>query len=68
MQFILAVFLFVVVAGYIEEAIYDLQDTPHLIARNGSSIEPLRFIMAFVVRKSEPTILPLSLPEAARRY
>ena len=41
------------------EAIYDIQNTPHLIARNGSSTEPLRFIMAFVVRKGEPTILPL---------
>ena len=41
------------------EAIYDLQDTPHLIARNGSSTEPLRFIMTFVVPKGHPTILPL---------
>jgi hypothetical protein len=41
------------------EAIYDMQDTPHLIARNGSSTEPLRFIMTFVVRKGQPTILPL---------
>ena len=41
------------------EAIYDLQDTPHLIARNASSTEPLRFTMTFVVRKGQPTILPL---------
>jgi quercetin dioxygenase-like cupin family protein len=41
------------------EAIYDLQDKPHLIARNGSSTEPLRLIMTFVVRKGQPTILPL---------
>jgi quercetin dioxygenase-like cupin family protein len=41
------------------EAIYDLQDKPHLIALNGSSTEPLRLIMTFVVRKGQPTILPL---------
>lgn len=41
------------------EPIYDLAQTPHLIARNGSRTEPLRFIMTFVVKKGEPTILPL---------
>lgn len=41
------------------DAIYDLADTPHLIARNGSSTAPLRFLMTFVVAKGGPTILPL---------
>lgn len=41
------------------EAIYDLAQTPHRVARNGSSTEPLRFIMTFIVKKGEPTILPL---------
>jgi hypothetical protein len=38
---------------------YDLAQTPHLIARNGSHSEPLRFIMTFIVQKGGPTILPL---------
>lgn len=41
------------------DSIYDLAQTPHLIARNGSRTEPLRFIMTFIVPKGEPTILPL---------
>jgi quercetin dioxygenase-like cupin family protein len=41
------------------DAIYDLAHTPHLIARNASPTEPLRFIMTFVVKKGQPTILPL---------
>lgn len=41
------------------EPIYDLAQTPHRVARNGSRTEPLRFIMTFVVKKGEPTILPL---------
>lgn len=41
------------------EAIYDLAQTPHLVARNGSRTEPLRFIMTFIVNKGSPTILPL---------
>lgn len=41
------------------DAIYDLAQTPHRVARNGSSTEPLRFIMTFIVKKGEPTILPL---------
>jgi quercetin dioxygenase-like cupin family protein len=41
------------------DSIYDLAQTPHLIARNGSRNEPLRFIMTFIVRKGEPTIRPL---------
>jgi quercetin dioxygenase-like cupin family protein len=40
-------------------AIYDLANTPHLIARNGSTTLPLRFLMTFVVPKGGPTILPL---------
>jgi quercetin dioxygenase-like cupin family protein len=40
------------------DSIYDLAETPHLIARNGSRTEPLRFIMTFIVQKGEPTILP----------
>jgi quercetin dioxygenase-like cupin family protein len=43
------------------EPIYDLAQTPHLVARNGSHTEPLRFIMTFVVKKGEPTILPLQI-------
>ena len=42
------------------DPIYDLADTPHLVARNGSQIEPPRFLMTFIVRKGEPTSLPLS--------
>jgi quercetin dioxygenase-like cupin family protein len=42
------------------DAIYDLAQTPHLIARNGSQTEPLRFIMTFIVKKGDPTIEPLS--------
>lgn len=42
------------------DPIYDLAQTPHLIARNGSHTEPLRFIMTFIVKKGEPTIAPLS--------
>ena len=42
-------------------AIYDLAHTPHLVARNGSQTEPVRFIMTFVVSKGEPTILPLDV-------
>jgi quercetin dioxygenase-like cupin family protein len=41
------------------EAIYDLAGTPHLIARNGSRSDPLRFVMTFIVRKGEGTVLPL---------
>jgi quercetin dioxygenase-like cupin family protein len=41
------------------DAIYDLADAPHHIARNGSDSEPLRLLMTFVVRKGEPTVLPL---------
>ena len=41
------------------DSIYDLAQTPHLIARNGSHNEPLRFIMTFIVQKGEPTLLPL---------
>ena len=41
------------------DSIYDLAQTPHLIARNGSHTEPLRFIMTFIVKKGEPTILPV---------
>ncbi len=41
------------------EPIYDRAQTPHLIARNGSRTEQLRFVMTFVVRKGEPTTLPL---------
>jgi quercetin dioxygenase-like cupin family protein len=41
------------------DAIYDLANTPHLIARNGSTTLPLRFLMTFVVPKGGPTILPL---------
>lgn len=41
------------------EAIYDLAETPHRVARNGSHTEPLRFIMTFIVKRGEPTILPL---------
>ena len=41
------------------DAIYDLAHTPHLIARNGSSTLPLRFLMTFVVPKGSATILPL---------
>ena len=41
------------------DAIYDLCQTPHLVARNGSSTKPLRFIMTFIVRKGEPTSEPL---------
>jgi len=44
------------------DSIYDLAQTPHLIARNGSPDEPLRFIMTFIVQKGEPTILPLQQP------
>ena len=43
------------------DSIYDLAHTPHLIARNGSQTDPLRFIMTFVVSKGEPTILPLQV-------
>lgn len=43
------------------EPIHDLARTPHLVARNGSRTEPLRFIMTFVVKKGEPTILPLQI-------
>ena len=43
------------------DAIYDLAQTPHLIARNGSHTEPLRFIMTFIVKKGEPTIGPLAV-------
>jgi quercetin dioxygenase-like cupin family protein len=42
------------------DAIYDLAYTPHLIARNGSSTRPLRFLMTFVVPKGSATILPLT--------
>lgn len=41
------------------DSIYDLAQTPHLVARNGSRTEPLRFIMTFIVEKGEPTVLPL---------
>jgi quercetin dioxygenase-like cupin family protein len=41
------------------DPIYDLAQTPHLIARNGSPTLTLRFIMTFIVGKGEPTILPL---------
>ena len=41
------------------EAIYDLAETPHLVARNGSRTAPLRFVMTFIVKRGEPTILPL---------
>jgi quercetin dioxygenase-like cupin family protein len=41
------------------DAIYDLAGTPHLIARNGSLTDPLRFVMTFIVSKGEGTILPL---------
>ena len=41
------------------DAIYDLAQTPHLIARNGSATEPLRFIMTFIVKKGQPTVEPL---------
>jgi quercetin dioxygenase-like cupin family protein/uncharacterized damage-inducible protein DinB len=41
------------------DAIYDLAETPHQIARNGSDCEPLRFIMTFVVEKGGPTSLPI---------
>jgi len=34
-------------------------NTPHLIARNGSTGEPLRFIMTFIVAAGQPTALPL---------
>jgi quercetin dioxygenase-like cupin family protein len=43
------------------EPIYDLEQTPHLVARNGSATEPLRLIMTFVLKKGEPTILPLEI-------
>jgi quercetin dioxygenase-like cupin family protein len=45
------------------DAIYDLAQTPHLIARNASDSLPLRFLMTFVVAKGEPTILPLPPPK-----
>jgi hypothetical protein len=41
------------------DSIYDLAYTPHLIARNGSTSKPLRFIMTFIVATGQPTILPL---------
>lgn len=41
------------------DAIYDLAHTPHLIARNGSATQPLRFLMTFVVPKGSGTILPM---------
>lgn len=41
------------------EAIYDLASTPHRIARNGSSSDPLRLVMTFIVRKAEGTVLSL---------
>jgi quercetin dioxygenase-like cupin family protein len=41
------------------EPIYDLEQTPHLVARNGSTSKSLRLIMTFVLKKGEPTILPL---------
>lgn len=44
---------------YAGDAIDDMAETPHLIARNGSDSEPLQFVMTFVVRKGEPTVLPL---------
>jgi quercetin dioxygenase-like cupin family protein len=37
------------------DAIYDLAGTLHLIARNGSNSEWLRFTMTFIVHKGEPT-------------
>lgn len=49
------------------EAIYDLQDTPHFIARNATSSEPLRVVMTFVVRKGQPTILPLLIDQHQSR-
>jgi len=41
------------------DAICDLAQTPHLIARNGSATESLRFIMTFIVKKGQPTVEPL---------
>ena len=41
------------------DSIYDLAYAPHLIARNGSTSKPLRFIMTFIVAMGQPTILPL---------
>jgi quercetin dioxygenase-like cupin family protein len=41
------------------DAIYDLAHTPHLIARNASSTQPLRFLMTFVVPKGSATLSPI---------
>ena len=41
------------------DSVYDLAYTPHLIARNGSTSKPLRFIMTFIVATGQPTIVPL---------
>ena len=41
------------------DSIYDLAYAQHLIARNGSTGEPLRFIMTFIVAAGQPTTLPL---------
>lgn len=41
------------------EGIYDLVETPHLVARNPSPAEPLQFVMAFVVKKGQPDVQPL---------
>jgi quercetin dioxygenase-like cupin family protein len=41
------------------DAICDLAQTPHLVARNGSRTEPLRFVMTFIVKRGEGTILQL---------
>jgi quercetin dioxygenase-like cupin family protein len=41
------------------DAIYDLAHTPHLIARNASTTQPLRFLMTFVVPKGSGTLSPI---------
>jgi quercetin dioxygenase-like cupin family protein len=41
------------------DAIYDLAGTTHLIARNSSATQPMRFLMTFIVKRGQPTIEPM---------
>ena len=45
------------------DALYDLAHIPHLIARNASSTQPLKFLMTFIVAKGDSTLLPLPQPQ-----
>lgn len=41
------------------DPIEDLAATPHLVARNASDTEPLRFLMTFIVKRGGATTEPL---------